>query len=206
MAGGPSSPTSSPQGTQTTEDHVIQAQAKILVEVLRQLLPKQTTTPIGPQPICVKVLPTDTGKTSVVMVHDPVKDGLMFVTGQQAESDLTTTHTVIRLLQEQLGMNYGLEAVEHLVTSPIDKDGVVTQIFVLSVPLNILRQQYRTSQNAQRAIDAASASTDLATNPRVLVQILPELRAVTAIAIPGTMPARYRIPYGVLIPWETAYL
>ena len=51
--------------------------------------------------------------------------------------------------------------------------------------------------------DAASASTDLTTNPRVLVQILPEPRTVSAIAIPGTMHARYRIPYGVLIPWET---
>ena len=89
-----------------------------------------------------------------MMVHDPVKDGLMFVTGQHAESNLTATQTAIRLLQEQLGMNYGPEAVEHLVTSPIDKDGVVTQIFVLSVPLNIWRHQYRTSQNAQRAIDA----------------------------------------------------
>ena len=67
------------------------------------------------------------------MVHDPVKNGLMFVTGQQAESDLTTTHTAIRLLQEQLGMNYGPEAVEHLVTSPIDKNGVVTQILFLYV-------------------------------------------------------------------------
>ena len=67
-------------------------------------------------------------------------------------------------------MNYGRqEAVEHLVTSPMDKNGVVTQIFVLSISLNILRQQYRTDQNVQRAIDAASASSDLATNPRVLV-------------------------------------
>ena len=61
------------------KDHVFQAQAKIMVEALRQLLPKQ----IGPPPICVKVLPTDTGMTSVVMVHDPVKDGLTFLTGQQ---------------------------------------------------------------------------------------------------------------------------
>ncbi len=99
MAGGSSTPPSSPQGAQTTEDPVLQAQAKILAEVLRQLLPKQTTTPIGPQPICVKVLPSDTGRTAVVMVHDPVKDGLMFVTGQQAESDPTTAHTTIRLLQ-----------------------------------------------------------------------------------------------------------
>ena len=193
MAGGPSSPPTSPQGGQEDGDHNLQAQAKILAEALRQLLPNQPMTSSGAQPICVKVLPTDTGRISVVMGHDPVKNGLMFVTGQQSESDLTTTHTAIRLLHEQLGMNYGPEAVEHLVTSPIDKDGVVTQIFVLSIPLNILRQQYRTSQNAQRAIDAASASTDLATNPRVLVQILPQPRTVTAIAMPGTMPARYRI-------------
>ena len=73
----------------------------------------------------------------------------------------------------------------------------------MSLPLNILRQQYRISQNAQRAIYAASASTDLSTSPRVLVQVLPEPRTVTAIAIPGTMPARYRIPYGVLISWVT---
>ena len=79
MVGGSSSPPSSPQGTQTTEDPVIQAQAKILVEALRQLLPKQPMTSIGPQPICVKVQPTYTGKTSVVMVHDPVKDGLVFL-------------------------------------------------------------------------------------------------------------------------------
>ena len=127
----------------------------------------------------------------------------MFVTGQQAESDLTTTHTAIRLLHKQLGMNYGPEAIEHLVTSLVDKNGVVTQTFVMFLSLNILRQQFRTSQDAQRALDAASASTDLATNPRVLVQILPEPRVVTAVAIPGTMPARYRIPYGVLVTWET---
>ena len=60
------------------------------------------------------------------MVHDPVKNNMMFVTGQQVDSDLSTTHTAIRNLQEQLGMNYGPEAVEHLVTSPIDKNGVVT--------------------------------------------------------------------------------
>ena len=84
MAGGPSSPLTSPQGGQTTEDPILQAQAKIFAEALRQLLPKQPMTSIGPQPIRVKVLPTDTGRTSVVMVHDPVKDGLTFLTGQQA--------------------------------------------------------------------------------------------------------------------------
>ena len=89
------------------------------------------------------------------------------------------------------------------MTSPVDKNGVVTQIFVLSLSLNILRQQYRTGQDVQRALDAAPASTDLATNPRVLVQILPEPRTVTVVAIPGTMPAHYRIPYGVLVTWET---
>ena len=80
MVGGSSSPPSSPQGAQATEDPILQAQAKILAEALRQLLPKQAMTSIGPQPICVKVLPSDTGRTSVVMVHDPVKDGLTFLT------------------------------------------------------------------------------------------------------------------------------
>ena len=80
MAGGPSSPPTTPHGGQAVEDPTFQAQAKILVEALRQLLPKQPTTSIGPQPICVKVLPIDTGRTSVVMVHDPVKDGLTFLT------------------------------------------------------------------------------------------------------------------------------
>ena len=141
MAGGPSSPPTSPQGHQEEGDPNLQAQGNILAEALRQLLPKQPTTSIGSQPIGEKVLPTDVGKTSVVMVHDPVKNGMMFVTGQHAESDLTTTHTAIRLLQEQLGMNYGPEAFEHLVTSPVDKNGVVTQIFVMSLSLNILRQQ-----------------------------------------------------------------
>ena len=140
MAGGPSSPPSSPQGGQEDGDPVLQA----LVEALRQLLPKQPTAPIGPKPICVKVLPTDIGRTSVVMVHDPVKDGLTFLTGHQETTDPTTAHTAARLLQEQLGMCYGPDAVEHIVTSPVDQAGVVTQIFVLSLPLNILRQQYRT--------------------------------------------------------------
>ena len=80
MVGGSSSPPSSPQGAQATEDPIFQAQAKILVEALRQLLPKQPMTSIGPQPICVKVLPTDTGKTFVVMMHDSVKDDLEFLT------------------------------------------------------------------------------------------------------------------------------
>ena len=56
---------------------------------------------------------------------------------------------------------------------------------------------------AQRAIEAAAATHDLATNPRVVVQILPELREVTATAVPGSDPVRYRIPYGVLVPWDT---
>ena len=56
--------------------------------------------------------------------------------------------------------------------------------------------------NAQLALDAAAASSDLATNTRVLVQIMPEPRVVTVVAIPGTMLVRYRIPYGVMVPWE----
>ena len=80
------------------EKPIFEAQAKILVEALRELLPKQRTTSIGPQPICVKILPTDTGKTSVVMVRDPVKDGLTFLTGHQADTDPTTAHTVARIL------------------------------------------------------------------------------------------------------------
>ena len=56
---------------------------------------------------------------------------------------------------------------------------------------------------AQRAIEAAAATHDLATNPRVVVQIPPELREVFATAVPGSDPVRYRIPYGVLVPWET---
>ena len=79
----------------------------------------------------------------------------------------------------------------------------LTHVFVLSLSLNILRQQYRTSQDAQRALDAAYASTDLATNPRVLVKIFHEPRTVTDVAIPGTMLARYNIPYGVPVTWET---
>ena len=31
---------------------------------------------------------------------------------------------------------------------------------------------------------------------------MPEPREVTAVAIPGTMPTCYRIPYGVMVPWE----
>ena len=176
MVGGSSSPPSLPQGAQATEDPIFQAQAKILVEAIRQLLPKQPMTSIGPQPICVKGLPTDTGRTSVVMVHDPVKDGLTFLTGQHADTDPTTAHTVARLLNEQLGMCYGPDAVEHVVTSPVDKMGVITQFFALSLPSNILRQQNRTGLNAQRAIDAAASSRDLAANPRVIVQIMPEPR------------------------------
>ena len=55
---------------------------------------------------------------------------------------------------------------------------------------------------AQRAIEADAATHDLATNPRVVIQILPELREVTAIVVPGLSPIRYKIPYGVLVPWE----
>ena len=55
---------------------------------------------------------------------------------------------------------------------------------------------------AQRAIEVAAATHDLAANPRVVVQILPELREVSATAVPGSNPIRYRIPYGVLVPWE----
>ena len=76
------------------------------------------------------------------MVNDPTKDGMVFLTGQHTTTDPTTTHTATRLLQEDMGMCYGPDAVEYLVTSLVDKMGVVTQFFVLSLPLNVLRQQY----------------------------------------------------------------
>ena len=73
----------------------------------------------------------------------------------------------------------------------------------LKVAREILKQQYRTGPVAQRAIEAAAATHDLATNPRVVVQILPELREVTTTVVPGSDPVRYRIPFGVLVPWDT---
>ena len=47
MAGGPSSPPTSPHGGQEDGDPNLLAQAKILAEALRQLLPKQPTESIG---------------------------------------------------------------------------------------------------------------------------------------------------------------
>jgi hypothetical protein len=167
------------------------------------LLPKQPSIATGKQPVRVKVLPTDTGRTSVVMAYDPTKDGLVFLTGYQTATDATTAHTAARLLQERLGLCYGYAALDHILTTPVDSSGAITQFYVLSLPLNILKQQYRTGPVAQRAIEAAAATHDLATNPRVVVQILPELREVTATAVPGSNPVRYRIPYGVLVPWDT---
>ena len=69
MANGPSSP----QGDQAAEDPILRAQAKIPAAALQRLLPKQPTIAIGAQPICVKILPIDTGRTSVV-------DGLTLLT------------------------------------------------------------------------------------------------------------------------------
>ena len=72
---GPSSP---PEGAPM--DPALQAQAQILAAALQQLLPKQPSIATGKQPVRVKVLPTDTGRTSVVMTFDPAKNGLVFLT------------------------------------------------------------------------------------------------------------------------------
>ncbi len=121
-----------------------------------------------------------------MLAYDPAKDGLVILNGYQTATDATTAHTAARLLQEQLGLSYGYSAIDHILTTPVDPSGAVTQYYVLSLPLNILKQQYRTGPVAQRAIEAAAATHDLATNPRVVVQILPELREVTAVAVPGS--------------------
>ena len=95
----------------------------------------------------------------------------------------------------QVGLCYGYAALDHILTTPVDKTGAITQYYVLSLPLNILKQQYRTGPVAQRAIEAAAATHDLAANPRVVVQILPELREVSATAVPGSDPVRYRMEF-----------
>ena len=67
MAIGPSSPSSDNPSMYPT----MQAHAQILVATLQQLLPKQPSIATGKQPVRVKVIPTDTGRTSVVLVYDP---------------------------------------------------------------------------------------------------------------------------------------
>ena len=112
---GPSSP---PEGAPM--DPALQAQAQILAAALQQLLPKQPSIATGKQPVRVKVLPTDTGRTSVVLAYDPAKDGLVILNGYQTATDATTTHTAARLLQEQLGLSYGYAALDHILTTPVD--------------------------------------------------------------------------------------
>ena len=82
-----------------------------------------------------------------------------------------------------MGLCYGYSALEHILTTPVDSSGTITQFYVLSLPLNILKRQYRTGPVAQRAIEAAAATHDLAANPRVVVQIIPELREVSATSL-----------------------
>ena len=107
-------------------DPALQAQAQIMAAALQQLLPKQPSIATGKQPVRVKVLPTDTGRTSVVMTFDPAKDGLVFLTGYQTATDATTAHTAARLLQEQLGLSYGFSALDHILTTPVDSSGAIT--------------------------------------------------------------------------------
>ena len=132
---------SSPVDGDPSPDPTLQAQAQILTAALQQLLPKQPSIATGKQPVRVKVLPTDTGRTSVVMAYDPAKDGLVFLNGYQTATDATTAHTAARLLQGQLGLCCGYAALDHILTTPVDSSGVITQYYVLSLPLNILKQQ-----------------------------------------------------------------
>ena len=90
---------SSPAGDNPSLDPSMQAQAQILAAALQQLLPKQPSIATGKQPVRVKVLPTDTGRTSVVLAYDPAKDGLVILNGYQTAADATTAHTAARLLQ-----------------------------------------------------------------------------------------------------------
>ena len=116
----PASGPSSPAGDDPSWDPMMQAQAQILAAPLQQLLPKQPSIATGRQPVRVKVLPTDTGRTSVVLAYDPAKDGLVFLNGYQTATDATTAHTTARLLQEHLGMCYGYSALDHILTTPVE--------------------------------------------------------------------------------------
>ena len=109
---------SSPIGDNPSLDPMMQAEAQILAAALQQLLPKQPSIATGKQPVRVKVLPTDTGRTSVVLAYDPAKDGLVILNGYQTATDVTTAHTAARLLQEQLGLCYGYSALDHILTTP----------------------------------------------------------------------------------------
>ena len=126
----PMSGPSSPAGGDPSPDPMLQAQAQIMAAALQQLLPKQPSVATGKQPVRVKVLPTDTGRTSVVMAYDPAKDGLVFLNGYQTATDATTAHTAARLLQGQLGLCYGYAALDHILTTPVDSSGVITQYYV----------------------------------------------------------------------------
>ena len=56
-------------------------------------------------------------------------------------TDATTAHTAACLLHGQLGLCYGYAALDHILTTPVDSSGVITQYYVLSLPLNILKKQ-----------------------------------------------------------------
>ena len=101
-------------------DPSLQAHAQILAAALQQLLPKQPSIATGKQPIRVKVIPTDRGRTYVVLVYDPTKDGLVFLNGYQTATDATTAHTAARLLQENLGLCYGFSALDHILATHVD--------------------------------------------------------------------------------------
>ena len=123
----PASGPSSPPGDVPMMDPSLQAQAQILAAALQQFLPKQPSIATGKQPVRVKVLPPDTGRTSVVLAYDPAKDGLVILNGYQTATDATNAHTAARLLQDDLGMCYGFSALHHILTTPIGSSAAITQ-------------------------------------------------------------------------------
>ena len=132
--------------------------------------------------------------------NNPSHDGLHFIRGGII-ADETEPAAAARLLEEYVGINLPPVSFRRVLSVPSSNDAPTpVQVYGITTPPELLVAQMRSCQAAEQIVFHSVAIQNLGDNPICPTSITP-LRHQRAVIVPHSVPPRYAIPFGALIPW-----
>ena len=142
----------------------------------------------------------DDARQRAVLMYDPSHDGLRFIRGGTI-ADETEPAAAARLLEEYVGISLPPVSFRRVLSVPSSNDAPTpVHVYGATMPPELLVAQMRSRQAADQIVFHSATIQNLGDNPICLTSITP-LRHQRAVIVPHSVPPRYAIPFGVLIPW-----
>ena len=133
-------------------------------------------------------------------MYDPAHDGHRFIRGG-CIADETEPAAAARLLEEYVGISLPPVSFRRVLSVPSSNDAPTPfHVYGTTMPPELLIAQMRSRQAAEQIVFYSAAVQNLGDNPMCQTSITP-LRHQWAVIVPHSVPPRYAIPFGVLIPW-----